>query len=410
LGGTLNSQPQGNLIVVLDTTDPLDYTVQIFDGSSNANGAPVGIGPAALTHIAISGGTNGTFNSLTLTAEAAAGNKFIDWIGAYPNVGAEAALTDDPDRDGIDSGVENFFGTDPSVASQGLVSGTVSGNNFTFTHPQGTLADNLTAAYRWSKDLQTFYGNLSTDGDGTTVEFTVQLDTPSLGTTTVTATVTGTATDKLFVNVGVIKDDEYAEVVVMLGDSTTEQGLPTEVKLQLDALITDPLLQTTVINSGKGGDNATAALARLQTDVLDHNPDIVTVSFGLNDTALRDPEQFEQSMSQIITTLQNAGIQVVLLTSTPFDNARHSWGPDFVADGGLDEYMDSNLLERTRSLAAANTLPLGDLHTIFTDAFQLDSNLINVVISSDGVHLTQAGKVMAAENIAPALYPLLIAN
>jgi hypothetical protein len=100
--------------------------------------------------------------------------------------------------------VENFFGTAPDAFSQGLVSGTVDtgANTFTFTHPEGTIADDLTAGYRWSKDLQTFYGNLE-DGDGTTVEFTTQLDTPT-GYTTVTATVTaGPTPDKFFVDVEV---------------------------------------------------------------------------------------------------------------------------------------------------------------------------------------------------------------
>jgi hypothetical protein len=57
---------------------------------------------------------------------------------------------------------------------------------FTFTHPQtGTIADDLTAGYRWSKDLQTFNADGATDGDGTKVDFTTQLDTPSAGITTV---------------------------------------------------------------------------------------------------------------------------------------------------------------------------------------------------------------------------------
>ena len=39
------------------------------------------------------------------------------------------------------------------------------------------------------------------DGAGTTVAFTTQADTPTAGITTVTATVNGTATSKLFVRV-----------------------------------------------------------------------------------------------------------------------------------------------------------------------------------------------------------------
>jgi hypothetical protein len=96
------------------------------------------------------------------------------------------------DGDGIDNGVENFFGPDPSAFSSGLVAGAVGVNTFTFTHPQNaTPAGDLTAAYQWSKDLATFNADGATDGDNTKVDFTTQLDTPVAGTTTVTTTVSG---------------------------------------------------------------------------------------------------------------------------------------------------------------------------------------------------------------------------
>lgn len=161
--------------------------------------------------IQISGTTQAHFDNVSLTAVSSGGgggNDFSDWIAGY-SVGGQTGLGDDPDGDGVDSGVENFFGTAPDAFTQGLVSGTVSGGTFTFTHPQtGTIADDLTAAYRWSKDLQAFNADGATDGDGTKVDFTVQLNTPEAGTTTVTATVDpgGTATAELFVDVEVTQN------------------------------------------------------------------------------------------------------------------------------------------------------------------------------------------------------------
>jgi len=52
------------------------------------------------------------------------GNDFSDWIALYPGVGGQTAIGDDPDGDGNDNGVENFFGTAPDEFTQGLVSGT----------------------------------------------------------------------------------------------------------------------------------------------------------------------------------------------------------------------------------------------------------------------------------------------
>jgi hypothetical protein len=101
----------------------------------------------------------------------------------------------------INNGTENFFGTNPGVASSGMVAGASSGNIFTFTHPQNASpANGVTGTYRWSKDLTNFRTHGQTDADGTTVSFSA---VTNAGITTVTATVTGTPADKLFVDVRV---------------------------------------------------------------------------------------------------------------------------------------------------------------------------------------------------------------
>jgi hypothetical protein len=127
------------------------------------------------------------------------------WIAGYPAMPPGLAGFDqDADGDGIDNGAEHFFGTNPGVGSAGLVSGASSGNTFTFTHPQNASpATGVTAAYRWSKDLATFRVHGQTDGAGTTVNFNA---VTNAGVTTVTATVTGTSTAKLFVDVKVVRN------------------------------------------------------------------------------------------------------------------------------------------------------------------------------------------------------------
>ena len=133
---------------------------------------------------------------------------FADWITGKPGVNGKTGLNDDPDGDGIDNGVENFFGTEPGEFSVGLVAGTVNpvAGTFTFTHPQGSLAGDLTRRYRWSTDLATFHDDGASSG-GTTVNFSTLPDPPEAGTpTTVTATVTGAPVQKLFVRVEVTQN------------------------------------------------------------------------------------------------------------------------------------------------------------------------------------------------------------
>jgi hypothetical protein len=136
-------------------------------------------------------------------------NTFASWISnpAFGLAPADQDFGDDPDGDRNPNGVENFFGTNPSVPSGGLIAGAVSGNTFTFTHPQNaTPASDLTAIYQWSKDLISFLAGGATDGSGTTVTFTPQANNPAPGFTTVTATVTGTATPMLFFRVSVTQN------------------------------------------------------------------------------------------------------------------------------------------------------------------------------------------------------------
>ena len=108
------------------------------------------------------------------------------------------------DGDSISNVVENYLGTDPSVSTAGIVSSGFPGTVFTFTYPQNANPiTGLTAAHLWSKNLVDYNATGATDVDGTTVTFTTSPKTPVTGASTVTATVTGTATTKIFVRSGV---------------------------------------------------------------------------------------------------------------------------------------------------------------------------------------------------------------
>jgi autotransporter-associated beta strand protein len=135
---------------------------------------------------------------------ATTGNTYANWIATFPGAASMPGFDQDADGDGIDNGAENFFGTNPGIGSSGLVGGATGSSTFTFTHPQNaTPATGVTAAYRWSKDLAIFRNHGETDGSGTTVNFNA---VTAAGITTVTATVTGTPTAKLFVDVKVLQN------------------------------------------------------------------------------------------------------------------------------------------------------------------------------------------------------------
>jgi hypothetical protein len=137
-----------------------------------------------------------TFDSVTLNPNPPA--NFAAWIAGYPEVGGLTGFNDDADGDGLENGVENFLGTNPAVGNAGLTQVAKNGSTVTFRHSQNaTPASDVTAAYRWSTDLQNFHNSGETSG-GATVTFSPSTNTPTAGTTSVSATISGSVPTKIF--------------------------------------------------------------------------------------------------------------------------------------------------------------------------------------------------------------------
>ena len=60
-----------------------------------------------------------------------------------------------------------------------------------------------------------------------------------------------------------------------------------------------PNCPATIINAGISGDTATGGAERLQRDIIDYQPDIAVVCYGLNDVHQRDIEVYKKSLKSI---------------------------------------------------------------------------------------------------------------
>ena len=210
---------------------------------------------------------------------------------------------------------------------------------------------------------------------------------------------------------GCLQAAASTNVVVMLGDSTT-QCIYNKPGFKLTELVQGYLTRkqepARVVNSGVGGDTAKGALNRLQKDVLAHQPDVVTISFGLNDTGNLTPAEYRQSMESIIQNIQqNSQAKILLITSTPFNNARHIWKDLPQAKGDLDGYLNANYCATVLELAKKHNLALCDLHEHWAAKFKQNNKLVDELILPDGVHHTDEGTQDAAKYIAPAIIKLL---
>ena len=77
-----------------------------------------------------------------------------------------------------------------------------------------------------------------------------------------------------------------------------------------------PRVPLNIVNCGISGDNAPRGAARLEKDVLPCHPDLVVVSFGLNDscTGLEKLEEYVGALRTIFARLRQEGIEAILLT------------------------------------------------------------------------------------------------
>jgi lysophospholipase L1-like esterase len=108
--------------------------------------------------------------------------------------------------------------------------------------------------------------------------------------------------------------------IVCMGDSVTgvyyhtggRRAYPEMLEVAIRKAV--PKANVTVINAGISGNTTADGLARLDRDVLAHKPQIVTISFGLNDVVRVPPDAFRQNLVTLIERCRGAGAKVVLCT------------------------------------------------------------------------------------------------
>jgi len=78
-----------------------------------------------------------------------------------------------------------------------------------------------------------------------------------------------------------------------------------------------PRAPINIINAGVSGGGSAAGLKRLERDVIRFSPDLVVVSFGLNDSTrgMDRLDEYVKNMTEICSALVKNGIEVIVLTT-----------------------------------------------------------------------------------------------
>jgi lysophospholipase L1-like esterase len=113
------------------------------------------------------------------------------------------------------------------------------------------------------------------------------------------------------------------DVVVMIGDSITEQHLYSNY-VEMWTVTRLPHAKLTFRNTGIGGDTSRGGHARFARDVLRYQPTAVTVDFGMNDGGYRafDPNLYRpyfEGLQGMAKQAQAANLRVAWITPQPLD-------------------------------------------------------------------------------------------
>lgn len=192
--------------------------------------------------------------------------------------------------------------------------------------------------------------------------------------------------------------------MVFLGDSITQQQIYTRYVMNYFAL-RHPGMEVEFRNAGVGGDTAVGAIKRLNEDVLDLRPDVVSICFGMNDAGYTKFEEeryetFMAGMTVLLSELKRVKAKVVLLTPGPVDpDKAASW-----LDGKVYNETLARYAEGVKELAARKGLPVYDIHELLLDVqTRAKAEDPEFTMIPDAVHPSPPGQALMAYALLKAL-------
>lgn len=195
--------------------------------------------------------------------------------------------------------------------------------------------------------------------------------------------------------------------VIFFGDSITEGGVqPGGYIDRMRKMLKEknPASGFQLTGAGISGNKVYDLYLRVDDDVINQKPDWVFIYVGVNDVWHKksfgtgtDADKFEKFYLALIKKLQAQGIRVALCTPAVIGEK---------ADGQNE--MDADLTKYSqiiRTLAAKYDLPLCDLRRVFFEYLARNNaaNKDKGVLTTDGVHLNEAGSQLVAEEMLKVL-------
>ena len=184
--------------------------------------------------------------------------------------------------------------------------------------------------------------------------------------------------------------------VVCFGDSVTGVYYHTGSRRAYTDMLGIALRQggpaaVDMVNAGISGNTTVDALARIERDVLDCRPDLVTVMFGLNDMTRVSLDDYRSNLTAIVEKCRNIGAEVVL--ATPNNVIHTSRRPT----RRLIEYCDV-----VRELGQKLNVPVSDCYREL-DAVRAAGRFDWRLLMSDAIHPNMDGHKRLAVQLAQTI-------
>ncbi len=177
------------------------------------------------------------------------------------------------------------------------------------------------------------------------------------------------------------KDDRYSDVLVRLINQV--QAKPIEY---INKGISNNSISPR--SPGYGQSAKPSALERYKQDVIEHNPDLFILAYGLNDMRAAMPlASFREDMATIIADVKKACNPVTVLTTVYYMTGYRSWPP--INKGSVELTLRYN--DCIRGLAAEFDCILADLWSAEAGADWL--------IHYDGVHANKVGNLLLGHKV-----------
>jgi lysophospholipase L1-like esterase len=217
------------------------------------------------------------------------------------------------------------------------------------------------------------------------------------------------------------------KTIVVFGDSTTATRGKLEIYANcLARELPAKGIKAEIINAGIGGNTTQMAVSRLDKDVLQKNPDLVVIQFGINDSAVdvwKTPpatesrvskDNYIQNLEKLVETLKARKCSVILMTPnrmcwTPRLKEQYNKPPYSTDDPDgfnvtLREYAQS-----VRQIAEKHKIPLVDVYAAYSAYGKVENHSVNDLLL-DGMHPNDKGQRLVADLLIGEIVKLNEAN